>query len=53
MPELTNLNLARIIKHLEAARSDANAGGEDLVLLTYLIDTALLEARAKAEDRSR
>ena len=48
MPEPANIALARIVKHLEAARSDADAGGDDLSLLAYLIDLALVEARERA-----
>lgn len=44
MAETINLALVKIVKHLEAARSEAEAGGKDLALLAYMIDMALVEA---------
>ena len=45
MKEPSDLVLARIVRLLEAAKIDADAGGDRLIQLADLIDLALREVR--------
>ena len=45
MKEPADLVLARIVRLLEAAKIDADSGGDHLIRLADLIDLALREAR--------